>query len=102
MRDSIDVCCGKWKTTILVYLALNQAHSNCFLQIRRDLPGISAKMLSKELRDLEVNLLVKRTVQDTKPVTVAYAITEHGKTFIPVIEALIKWGILHRKVIKEK
>ena len=72
------------------------------MQIRRDIHGISAKMLSKELRDLEVNMLVKRTVHDTKPVTVEYAITEHGKTFIPVVKALIKWGIKHRQVIKSK
>jgi DNA-binding HxlR family transcriptional regulator len=70
------------------------------MQIRRDIQGISANMLSKELRGLEMNLLVKRIVHDSKPVTVEYAITEHGKTFIPVVEALIKWGIKHRKVIK--
>ena len=72
------------------------------MQIGRDIGGISANMLSKELRDLEMNMLVKRTVHDTKPVTVEYAITEHGKTLIPVVEALIRWGIEHRKVIKSK
>ena len=72
------------------------------MQIRRDIGGISANMLSKELRDLEMNMLVKRTVQDTKPVTVEYAITEHGKTFIPLVEALIRWGTEHRKIIKSK
>jgi DNA-binding HxlR family transcriptional regulator len=75
---------------------------NCFMQIRRDIQGISANMLSKELRDLEMNMLIKRTVHETKPVTVEYAITEHGKTFIPVIETLIIWGMEHRKVIKSK
>ena len=72
------------------------------MQIRRDIRGISANMLSKELRNLEMNLLVKRSVRDTKPVTVEYAITEHGETFIPLVELLIKWGIKHRKVIKSK
>ncbi len=72
------------------------------MKIKRDINGISAKMLSKELRDLEMNLLVKRTVHDTKPVTVEYAITEYGKTLIPVVTALINWGIKHRKAIKSK
>lgn len=72
------------------------------MQMKRDIRGISAKMLSKELRDLEMNKLVKRTVRNTKPVTVEYAITEHGETFIPVLETLIKWGMKHRKVIKAK
>ena len=72
------------------------------MQIKRDIQGISANMLSKELRGLEMNLLVKRTVHHSKSVTVEYAITEHGKTFIPVVEALIRWGVKHRKVIKSK
>ena len=71
------------------------------MQIRRDVRGISAKMLSKELRDLEMNKLIRRTVHNTKPVTVEYTITDHGKTFIPLVKALIKWGIRHRKVIKQ-
>ena len=93
---------GKWKTIILIYLSMNRKDRNCFMEIRRDIHGISANMLSKELRDLEMNLLVKRTVHDTKPVTVEYAITEHGKTSILVVEALIRWGVEHRKVIKSK
>lgn len=88
--------------TILIYLSLNRTSRNCFLQIRRDIPGISAKMLSKELKDLETNLLIERTVRNTKPVTVEYTITKHGTTFIPVVERLIEWGIKHRKMIKSK
>ena len=85
-----------------MYLAINKESRNCFLQIRRDINGISAKMLSKELRDLEMNRLVQRTVRNTRPVTVEYAITEHGKTFMPVIQALISWGRKHRALIKSK
>lgn len=102
LQDCTYVWGGKWKTLILVYLAMNEKDRNCFLQIRRDMQGISAKMLSKELRDLEMNMLVKRTVHNTKPITVEYAITEYGKTLILVVEAFIKWGINHRKVIKSR
>ena len=101
-HDSIYVLGGKWKTPILVYLAMNEKDRNCFLQIKHDLFGISAKMLSKELRDFEMNKMVKRTVHNTKPITVEYAITEHGKTFIPMVKALIECGMNHRKVIKSK
>jgi len=72
------------------------------MQIKRDIQGISANMLSKELRDLEMNMLVKRTVHDTKPVTVEYEITEYGKTFIPHVEGLINWGLKHRQMIKSR
>ncbi|MBO9729392.1 MAG: helix-turn-helix transcriptional regulator [Chitinophaga sp.] len=68
----------------------------------RGIPGISSKVLSKELKDLEINKLVERTVHDTKPVTVEYSITSYGKTLIPVAEQLLQWGMSHRKVIKEK
>jgi DNA-binding HxlR family transcriptional regulator len=102
LHDSIYVWGGKWKTLILIYLAMNEKGRNYFLQIKRDTQGISAKMLTKELRDLEMNNLVKRTVHRTKPITVEYAITEYGKTLVPVVKAFIKWGINHRKVIKSR
>ena len=56
-------------------------------------------MLSKELRDLEHNELVKRTVYDTVPVTVEYAMTSYGKSLHRVISELRKWGVQHRKRI---
>ncbi|MFC7525542.1 winged helix-turn-helix transcriptional regulator [Parapedobacter sp. GCM10030251] len=43
-----------------------------------------------------------RVVHDTKPVTVEYIVTEYGKSFVPMAEQLLKWGLLHRKIIKEK
>lgn len=87
---------------ILMYLFLNRKDRNYFLQIKRGMPGISANMLTKELRHLEAHKMVKRTVNDAKLVTVEYAITEHGKTFIPLAKALIKLGREHRKVMESK
>jgi len=57
-------------------------------------------MLSKELQELEINLLVTRTVLDTKPVKVSYAITEYGLSVFPVTDSLVNWGLNHRKKIK--
>ncbi|MBD1365552.1 helix-turn-helix transcriptional regulator [Mucilaginibacter sp. ZT4R22] len=56
-------------------------------------------MLSKELKELEVNKLIRRTVLDTQPVTVKYNLTEYGKTLQTIINNLSDWGIEHRKVI---
>ncbi|MFH7000771.1 winged helix-turn-helix transcriptional regulator [Flavobacterium bizetiae] len=101
MRDSLDVLGGKWKLMILRFLT-NRTHQVInFKKMQREIDGISAKMLSKELKELEINLLVSRTEQQTKPVTVVYAITEYGKSVLPVTETLVNWGLSHREKIIE-
>ncbi|UWX58961.1 helix-turn-helix transcriptional regulator [Chryseobacterium oranimense] len=101
MRDSLDVLGGKWKLMILRYLTNRTNQQIHFKKLQRGIDGISAKMLSKELKELEINLLITRTIQDTKPITVVYAVTEYGKSVLPVTETLVKWGIIHREKIKE-
>jgi len=101
MRDSLDVLGGKWKLMIIRYLTNRTDQQIHFKKLQRGITGISAKMLSKELKELEVNLLITRTIQDTKPITVAYAVTEYGKSVFPVTETLVNWGIIHREKIKE-
>ena len=64
-----------------------------------DIAGISNKMLSKKLKELEINQLVKRTVLDTQPITVQYELTEHGKTLKTIIDNLTEWGIAHHQQI---
>jgi len=64
--------------------------------------GITDKMLSKELRELEMNELVKRTVYDTVPVVVEYSMTPYGETLEKLIEELQVWGTQHRKRIIRK
>ncbi|MCC9065452.1 winged helix-turn-helix transcriptional regulator [Flavobacterium piscisymbiosum] len=99
MRDSLDVLGGKWKLMILRFLT-NRTHQVInFKKMQREIDGISAKMLSKELKELETNLLVSRTEQQTKPITVVYAITEYGKSVLPVTETLVNWGLSHREKI---
>lgn len=101
MRDSLDVLGGKWKLMILRYLTNRTDQQIHFKKLERGIEGISAKMLSKELKELETNLLITRTIQDTKPITVVYAVTEYGKSVFPVTETLVSWGLLHREKIKE-
>lgn len=101
MRDSLDVLGGKWKLMILRFLT-NRTHQIInFKKMQREIDGISAKMLSKELKELETNLLISRTEQQTRPITVVYAITEYGKSVLPVTETLVQWGLSHRKKIIE-
>lgn len=70
-----------------------------FMDLLREVEGIGTKMLSKELRDLEVNHLISRTVLNTRPVTVEYQITEFGKSLAPVIDEIAKWGVAYRNYV---
>ncbi|RKR80428.1 HxlR family transcriptional regulator [Mucilaginibacter gracilis] len=100
IRDSLEVLGGKWKLRIMRHLNNHINENNTFKKMQREIEGISAKMLSKELQELEINLLVTRTVMDTRPVTVCYAITEYGMSVFPVTESLVEWGLNHREQIK--
>ncbi|GIQ61328.1 transcriptional regulator [Flavobacterium collinsii] len=101
MRDSLEVLGGKWKLMILRFLT-NRTHQTIhFKKMQREIEGISAKMLSKELKELETNLLISRTEQKTQPIMVVYAITEYGKSVLPVTETLVQWGLNHREKIIE-
>ena len=96
VRDALDILGGKWKLPIIIALSFDNKR---FKQMQREIPHITAKMLSKELKDLEVNQLVKRTVYDTVPVSVEYSLTSYGKSLKPVLKELGKWGTEHRKRI---
>lgn len=96
----MDVLNGKWKISIISSICYYNKRR--FSDILGDVDGISNKMLSKELKELELNKLVKRTVLDTQPVTVQYELTAHGKTLQTIINNLMDWGKRHRKEITGK
>ena len=100
IKDSLEILGGKWKLRIMRQLNNRVSEKNTFKKLQREVDGISAKMLSKELQDLEVNLLISRTVMDTRPITVNYAITDYGLSVLPVTETLVQWGLNHRQKIK--
>jgi DNA-binding HxlR family transcriptional regulator len=99
VRDSLDVLNGKWKLPIIVSLTFGEKR---FTDITKDVHGITDRMLSKELRDLELNGLVVRKIHDSYPVKVTYALTPHSKSLRTVIDSLRNWGILHRKKLNEE
>ena len=96
VRDALEILSGKWKIPIIISLSFGTKR---FKQISRELSTITDKMLSKELKELEINHLVKRTVYDTFPPTVEYSITEHGKSLEKVVTELRNWGLAHRKKV---
>ena len=93
VRDTLDLLSGKWKLPIIGALMTGKKR---FKEMERQIPKITARMLSKELKELEVNQLVKRTVYDTIPVTVEYELTPYGGSLQDVLMALRDWGIKHR------
>src|SRR5690606_39333976 len=95
--DTMSILSGKWKFHILGTLI--EGNKLGFMDLLREIEGIGSKMLSKELQDLEMNHLVSRTVMNTKPITVEYAITEYGATLSPLIYELAKWGIEYRQSV---
>ncbi|WP_445456940.1 winged helix-turn-helix transcriptional regulator [Flavobacterium sp. HNIBRBA15423] len=97
VQDSMDVLSGKWKISIISSICYYNKRR--FSDVLNDIPGISNKMLSKELKELEINKLIKRIVLETQPITVQYELTEHGKTLQTIIRNLTEWGIQHRKKI---
>ncbi|HTF21642.1 MAG TPA: helix-turn-helix domain-containing protein [Chryseolinea sp.] len=99
IRDALDVLNGKWKLQIIIAISSGQ---NKFKDIERQIPKITPRMLSKELKSLEEHQLIKRTVYDTLPVTIEYKLTPHSKTLDRVILELRNWGALHRKKILGK
>ncbi len=99
VKDALDVLNGKWKLAIIIALSFGNKR---FGEISKEIPKITDRMLSKELRDLEMNKLVKRTVYDSMPVIVEYSLTDYGNSLDKVIDELRKWGIQHRKLITGK
>ena len=80
---------GKWKTVVLWYLRNKTLR---FGELKKQIPDITEKMLSLQLKALEEDGLVKREVYAEVPMRVEYSLTDFGKTLIPVIEAIAAWG----------
>ena len=83
----------KWQP-ILVYRLLEDG-STGFSALKGEIDGISSKMLSESLTDLEDADLIERTQVDDSPVRVEYALTERGRTLEPVIREMVRWGSEH-------
>ncbi|MCV2484725.1 helix-turn-helix transcriptional regulator [Flavobacterium sp. SH_e] len=94
---TMDLVGGKWKTVILYHLKDGEKR---YSDLRRELPAVTERTLSLQLKQLEEDGLVSRTVHGEKPpIKVLYNLTEFGKTFLPVLDAIHKWG---NQVVEDK
>jgi len=98
VKDALYVLNGKWKLPLIVALSNGPKRFN---DIQRALGDITPKILSKELRELELNEFVERKVFSTFPVTVTYELTSYSDSLGSIIEALSTWGTKHRQRIVE-
>ena len=95
--DAMYAIGGKWKLRIII--AIREGHSR-FNDLQRTISGISAKVLSTELKDLEMNGFIKRNVHAGTPVIVEYELTGYSDTLNEVLHALSTWGAMHREKIR--
>lgn len=86
---------GKWKLLILSHLY--QFEKKSYSEIRDNLPGVSEKMLSQQLKELERDKLIEKTVLSVKPYRVEYRLSEFGKSLSPMYTFVSEWGIQYLK-----
>jgi DNA-binding HxlR family transcriptional regulator len=89
MVAAINVIGGKWKPVVLHMLSEETMR---FGELKKNIPPISQKMLTQQLRELELDGIVKRTVYAEVPPRVEYSLTERGATLKPILEDLYQWG----------
>ncbi|MBS4193283.1 helix-turn-helix transcriptional regulator [Bacillus sp. FJAT-49705] len=98
--DALSILVGKWKPIILLHLL--QKGTLRFSELKRSLPGITQKMLTNQLRELEEEDIISRKVYPQVPPKVEYSITKYGKTLEPILEAMHEWGTKHTLHKKNK
>ncbi|MDR2119493.1 MAG: helix-turn-helix transcriptional regulator [Tannerella sp.] len=95
LNDLMGVLSGKWKMRLILCMANEPKHFNEIWKCQ----GISPRILSKELKELELNSIIVRTEIDDNLKSVIYSLTEPGRELVPVIMQLQKWGTVHRENI---
>ena len=96
VRDTLDVINGKWKLHIIISIGVG---NNRFTDIQESIPGITPKVLAKELKDLEQHQIISRLVIDDYPVKISYQLEPYADTLTPLIYAMKDWGINHKKKV---
>ncbi|MGB1267970.1 MAG: winged helix-turn-helix transcriptional regulator [Schleiferiaceae bacterium] len=97
IQDSMEIIQGRWKMSIIALLCNGEFR---YSELEKGIPKITPRMLSKELKDLEINGLILRTVYNSLPLKVTYKLADYGYTLVPLIIELTNWGKQHREKIK--
>ena len=92
VEAALDVLGGRWKPIILWWLHQKTLR---FSELRRQIPGVTEKMLTQQLRELEADGIVHRRVYPTVPPKVEYSLTDHGRSLRRALNAMCAWGKLH-------
>jgi DNA-binding HxlR family transcriptional regulator len=96
VTTTIGIIAGKWKPTILCEL---REGARRFSDLRRDVPGISEKVLAAHLRDLEADGIVsRREFREGAMLATEYAFTDYGLTLKPILTAMANWGTKHQHI----
>jgi DNA-binding HxlR family transcriptional regulator len=90
---SDSVCSGKWKLPIIISIGVG---NDRFTDIQESIPGITPKVLAKELKMLEQYQLIKRIIIDSYPIKISYTLEKYANTLTPLIYSLKDWGVNHR------
>jgi len=93
VEDALGILVGKWKPIIL--LTILHEGTQRFSELKRKVPGITQKMLTNQLRELENEDIITRKVYPQVPPKVEYSITEYGKSLEPILVAMHDWGTAH-------
>ena len=99
LHDTLEILSGKWKMQIIALLCNGEFR---YSELQTAPGKITPKMLSKELKRLEGQRLITRTVYDTTPVQVTYQLAEYGESLVPIIIEMTRWGLAHRKKMLEE
>ncbi len=99
IKDVLDLIGSKWKVDIIIALSCDIHRFN---ELERQIEGISPRMLSKELKDLELNRLIQRDEISPFSNTFKYSLTEHGWSLREVFRAMLTWGIDYRNKVMVK
>jgi DNA-binding HxlR family transcriptional regulator len=91
--DALEIIVGKWKPIILLHL-LSKGTTR-FGELKRIVPGITQKMLTKQLRELEVEDIIERVVYPEVPPKVEYSVTQYGQSLETILVSMHEWGTAH-------
>ncbi|WP_405076175.1 winged helix-turn-helix transcriptional regulator [Ligilactobacillus acidipiscis] len=100
VESTLQIIAGKWKAVILYYLIQNDICH--FGQLQRQLKNCSRRMLALQLKELEDDNIIEKTIYPVMPPKTDYKLTDFGRALIPVINAMETWGTYYNNVVSKK